>query len=215
MPRLMIEGYVDSVVPSFSDDDDESKSLSVPVIRFQGERVSVPTVVLAGKPSSATVLHFACNASRTGDLYMNDRIVGKSFVSGQVGYICLAVETSVILNDIFTGFNRVIVLVSRQAPQSQMTFISTDPEVKLNGISSMDSPLTGMAARVFTESVMSGYECVVIINEHRPIRVEAHGIIELYSSLSQLVPLPVKQEEFVMSSFKKLVPINSRVPLYS
>jgi hypothetical protein len=211
----MIEGYVDSVVPSFSDDEERPESRSVSRLRFDGERSKVNTVVLAAKPSSATIRHFACNSTHMGDIYMNERIVGRSFTLGQTGFACLDMELAVDLGEIFASFDRVIVLASRQGPQSQVRFISTDPTVKLNEIEYLDTPLSGMAARLFTESAMLRRQCVVLLYEHRPIRAELHGVIELYSALAQLVPLPVKQEECVMKSFKKLVPINSRVPLYS
>lgn len=211
----MIEGYVDSVVPSFSDDEENHESRSLIRLRFDGERSKVNAVVLAAKPSSATILHFACNSTHMGDIYMNERIVGRSFTLGQTGFVCLDMELAVDLGEIFTSYNRVIVLASKQGQQSQVRFISTDPTIKLDEIECLDSPLTGMAARLFTESAMLGHKCVVLVYEHKPIRAELHGVIELYSALAQLVPLPVKQEESVMKCFKKLAPINSRVPLYS
>ena len=212
----MIESYIDSLIPSISDDEEElSMSPSIPTASIFEPFGPVDILVVACKPSSCAFAHLAPADVRS--ITANERPIGHAFTVNNNGFIVLEKDTKVDLSKIFDSFNQAIVLTSRQGPCDGLMFMSSSPRSVPDGTSALNSAVTGIAALIFTDCASQGIECSVVVNEHRSIRVELDGVMGLAHVLGKLIDIPVDPRAIteISTNFRKLVPINARVPLYT
>jgi hypothetical protein len=212
----MIENYIDSLIPSISDDEDEITVIpSIPTASVLDPFGPVYTLVVASKPSSCAFAHLYPAEVRS--ITTNGRPIGYAFTVNNDGFIVVENDMKVNLGIIFESFKRVIVLTSRQGPHDGLMFMSSTPRPVAEGTTSLKTAVTGIAARIFTECSSQGIECSVVVNEHRPIRVELDGIVGLAQVLGKIIGIPVDPRALaeISTNFRKVVPINSRVPLYT
>jgi hypothetical protein len=212
----MIEQYVDSLLPEISDDEQlEIKSQRTIKVRCLNEFPDVEQVIVASHPSSIAFSHLSILSSPVS-LYDGQDLVGKAFIVDETGYVCLTKDCFFDVRDVFPSFDRIFVLACRQGRFEGVSFLSNHPDASVStGLRQIDSAVSGMAAHIMTRSRLQRDKCMVLLQEHIPIRVSLESIMSLYEVLCKLPGFPPRDLESVRAEFKRKIPINSRVPLYT
>lgn len=210
----MIDDFIETIIPTFSDDEEEfsRQGAKLSMLHVNTKCPCVDTIVVSGKPSSVAFAHLM-NPGTVQPIFSGDSTVGSLFQSHGICFVSLNQDFFFDLRAVCDGFKRIVVLDSRQGPADDICALSTDP-IK-SQLKPVSSGINGMAAYITTNSVIMGDSCSVILNEHRSIRVSLESICSLSFALCQVLNLQNPDVGVLSKEFKKAVPINSRVPLYT
>ena len=207
----MLDNFLESIDAPFSDDEDSFPVASMkPEVALIHSKCSVSTVVVAVAPSSAAISGLVDPVHPVAHISVASKQIGTAFVTDSVGYVSIDANMSFEIASIFVNYNRVIVLHSQQGPSDNILCLSTG----VLPAKELDSPVTGLPARIMTRCIIDGVECTILVNQHRSIRVELVGLFDMHASLSACLNCKPNTES-VKTAFKRLVPINTKVPLYT
>jgi hypothetical protein len=212
----MIEDFIISAIPTFSDDEDmEHHGLSVSSLKVSSRCPSVYSVVVAAKPSSVAISHLV-DRDNSEPIYRDGAAIGSMAVRGEVCFLLLEKELLFDIHDLCEAYQEVIVLDSRQGPADAVGVLSTmQDDPRAIGSKMVRSGVTGMAAFLATSARIKGLKGVIFLNEHRPIRVTLGSLFVLSENVCKALDLAAPKADVLSGEFKKTVPINSRVPLYT
>jgi hypothetical protein len=210
----MLDQYVDSITPAFSDDEDfQPKSLVSKVRCFQS-LPSVESVIVAAKPASVAIMHFV-DLSNRYPLYSEDSQVGFAAVINATGFICVNKDIIFDITTIFEDFKKIIFLQARQGSSEGVRVLSNFADEKIGKFGAIVNPVVGMGASFLTLARIHDFKCILALCEHKSIRVDLDCILSLFEAASHFSDLPQTQREAVIAEFRKHIPINSKVPLYT
>jgi hypothetical protein len=212
----MIGDYDDAVIPAFSDDEvPEEYGLKVIKLDVSSKCSFAESVVIAAKPSSIAISHLV-DSVQSQPIRCDGVVVGTMSQSTTKCYVILEREVFFDVHDICDNFKEIVVLGSRQGPADDVGVLSTvteDPVLK--GVKQVTSGISGMAAHMATTARTNGFKCTIFLNEHLSIRVTLESLYCLSETVCKALNLPAPKADVLSSQFKKIVPINSRVPLYT
>ena len=210
----MLDNFLDSV-DVFSSDDEivEQPDFHVKV-SISTDRLFAETTVVAARPSSITFSYLfdsdegipiICNATKA--------VIGRVVLFRGIAFVSVnRQQTRFNVSDIVET-SRIIVLHSQQSRSNSIIMFTS------SSLSPGNRPIPtfgGLAADQYTQCLIRGLECTVIINEHTSIQADLDGIMSQWHALSKLVPeIADYSEDRVKQEFKRVFPINKKVPLYT
>jgi hypothetical protein len=212
-----MDTFLDSVQPDFSDSECESVPQNTYVkLQSLAPSRSVRHLFLSVKPESFL---FDCIISQLPVEVF--RITQENVTCGSIAYVgddafvildCPLIRFAV--TDIVESCEHLVCLGSQIYRKDMCATLSTVPE--LNS-SPRDIVVGGLHAFLLTEAIKMGTKASVIMNFHSSIRVEFDGLWALWERMHEyfLQDLLKLEPSRLAETFRKVCPINKKVPLYS
>ena len=174
----------------------------------------VSTLVVAYGISAIAISHLSNSSASIIKEVKSGKTVGGAFVSENIGFIVLQDDCRLDVSQIF-DFEKAIALDSRQSRLNQLVDIRTSDWILSGTGHQLQSGINGVGADVLTQCMISNIPCLVVVNEHASIRVELDGIYNLWSFVRDTLSMKNFNEEIIKQEFRKSVPVNRKVPLYT
>ena len=197
-----------------SEEDDEPDWDVVPIVssvHTPRGLLTVGTLVIATKPTSLAVSHL--NQTIGNPLMSGENeVLGYTFTRGDVEFVILEKDVRFDPRQV-VDFRYLVLLHSQPGTHGVISSLST----KQSTSKGPAHPIHGMAADQFTRSVIRGTEsCTVLVNEYSTLHVELEGLLQLWSVVSAEIGIEdPTAEESIKEAFRRQVPINKRVPMYT
>lgn len=211
----MLESYLDCIEAPFSDEEllDASFNPATCLTPSNHTKVKVRAVVISFKPSCCAVSHLLQNSTQSCRLNL-----GTLFVFGEVGFITLDKVARIDPASFFSDYALIIILHSCQGPAGDIRCISSAMVEGCDQLKPVESVLDGAVAEILTNAIVNrDAPCIVLVNEHQSIRCELEGILYLWNALDRILRLSDSDEipDSINRDFRKAVPLNRKVPLYT
>ena len=215
---IPMDSFLDSYEPDFSDSESnmQSKRRYLEIKSSAPKRV-VNRVVVAVRPESILVeeLQILIGAPWFSVECSNGSSVGSMFYFEDDLILCVedpSVRFSVM--NLVDDFKHIVVIGSQMYRDNKCITLSTDPN---QTTAPHDLAVDGIQGFLLTEAIKARKQGSVILNLHRSIRVELDGLWMLWETLtaSALSGFPKMDLTGVADRFRRVCPLNKKVPLYS
>lgn len=206
-----MDHFLDSIEPSISDEENWDQNMQFfPTVTVSGEIRKVTTAVIATFPESIALSPLIQDRPKS-TILNGDAVIGDVVYTDAHAFLLLREDARFNLAQVVDA-DSVVVISSARSGNDHVSALS---ERFSTHIPKTQLAIEGVAADQLTQSMIQSKSCMVLVNEHTSIRVELDGLFALAQGLAHVLGLPQPDVESVTKEFKRQVPINKKVPLYT